>query len=46
MEYAGDKGSVLFFDMQCPDDRVFEILDRNDDVMGVLTIEDFAAGNY
>ena len=46
MEYAGDEGSVLFFNMQCPDDRVFEILDRNDKVMGVLTIEDFAAGNY
>ncbi len=46
MERAGESGSVLFFSMQCPDKYVFDILDRDDNVLNKVTIEDFAAGNY
>ena len=46
MERAGDSGSVLFFSMQCPDKYVFEILDRNNNALNLVSLEDFALGNY
>jgi len=46
MERAGEAGSVLFFSMQCPDKYVFEILDRDDKVLNLVTLEDFAIGKY
>lgn len=44
MEYAGPNGSVVFFSMHTPDGRLFEVLDQNEKVLTVATIEDFAAG--
>lgn len=44
MEYGGPQGSVLFFSMTSPDGRVFDILDRQENVLLTVTVEDFANG--
>ncbi len=44
MEYAGSEGSLVFFNMQSVDGRLFEVLDQEQKVLGVVTIEDFIAG--
>lgn len=44
MEYAGPQGSVLLFSMQADDGRLFEILDRDENVLITATIEDLVAG--
>lgn len=44
MEYAGPEGSTVFFSMQCKDDRIFEVLDKDQNVLTVVTMEDFVAG--
>ncbi len=44
LEYAGPEGSTVFFSMQCPDDRVFEVLDKDQNVLAVVTLDDFVAG--
>lgn len=44
MEYAGPQGSVVFFSMQTEDGRLFEILDKDENVLAVATLEDFVAG--
>lgn len=45
MEYAGPEGSLLLFNMYAPDGRLFEILDRDENVLALVTIEDFQSGN-
>ena len=44
MEYAGPQGSVVFFSMQTDDGRLFEILDKDENVLAVATLDDFVAG--
>ncbi len=44
MEYAGPQGSVVFFSMQAEDGRLFEILDKDENVLAVVTIKDLVAG--
>ena len=44
MEYGGPNGSVVFFSMTTPDGRVFEILDRQDNVLTTVTLDDMANG--
>lgn len=44
MEYAGPEGSLLLFNMYAPDGRLFEILDRDENVLSVVTIDDFVSG--
>ncbi len=44
MEYAGPEGSVLFFSMYTPDGNLFEVLDREDNVLAVATIEKLVEG--
>lgn len=44
MEYAGPEGSVLLFSMQADDGRLFEILDRDDNVLVTATIESLLSG--
>lgn len=44
MEYGGPVGSVVFFSMQSADGRLFEILDKDENVLGVATIEGLVAG--
>ncbi len=44
MEYAGPQGSVVFFSMQADDGRLFEILDKHENILAVATIEDLVAG--
>jgi hypothetical protein len=44
MEYAGPQGSLLLFNMYAPDGRLFEILDKDENVLQLATIEDFASG--
>jgi len=44
MEYAGPEGSLVFFSMQSTDGRLFEILDKDENVLGIATIEGLVAG--
>ncbi len=44
MEYAGPEGSLLLFNMYAPDGRLFEILDKDENVLSVVTIDDFKSG--
>ena len=46
MEYAGPEGSLVFFNMQSEDGRLFEVLDKDQNVLSVLTIEDFITGQF
>lgn len=44
MERGGPEGAVVFFGMQAhPDGRVFEVLDKDQNVLITSTIEEFAA---
>ena len=45
MEYAGPQGSLLLFNMYAPDGRLFEILDRDENVLSLVTIDDFKSGS-
>ena len=44
MEHGGPSGSLVLFAIDAPDGRMFEILDRKENVLAVSTIENFAAG--
>lgn len=44
MEYAGPEGSLLLFNMYAPDGGLFEILDREENVLALVTIDDFKSG--
>ena len=44
MEYAGQNGSLLLFNMYSPDGRLFDILDRDENVLSTATIQDFLSG--
>ncbi len=44
MEYAGPEGSLLLFNMYAPDGRLFEILDKDENVLMLVTIDDFTSG--
>jgi len=46
MEYAGPEGSLVFFSMHSADGRLFEILDKDENVLGVATIEGLVAGRF
>ena len=43
MEYAGPAGSLLLFNMYAPDGRLFEILDDNENVLMLVTIDAFTS---
>lgn len=45
MECAGPDGALIFFGFQSPDGRLFETLDKDQNVLATATIEDWAAGN-
>ncbi|MGB1882752.1 MAG: hypothetical protein ACPHUF_02515 [Gammaproteobacteria bacterium] len=44
MEYAGDEGSLVLFNMYAPDGQLFEIMDRDENVLMAVTIDDFKSG--
>ena len=44
MEYAGQDGSLLLFNMYSPDGQLFDILDRDENVLSTATIQDFLSG--
>ena len=44
MEYAGPAGSLVFFSMQSADGRLFEILDKDEKVLGIATVKGLVAG--
>jgi catechol 2,3-dioxygenase-like lactoylglutathione lyase family enzyme len=44
MEYAGPAGSLVFFSMRSPDGRLFEILDKDENVLGIATVEGLLTG--
>lgn len=44
MEYGGPAGTVVFFSMQAADGRLFDILDKDENVIGVATIESLLSG--
>jgi hypothetical protein len=44
MEYAGPEGTLVFFSMAAADGRLFEVLDRDHNILTVTTIDDIVAG--
>lgn len=44
MEYAGPAGSLVFFSMTAPDGRVFEVLDKDRNLLNTVTIDDMVSG--
>lgn len=44
MEYAGAEGSVLFFSMHTPDGKLFDVLDRDENILATATIESLMSG--
>ena len=40
MEYAGPTGSLLLFNMYAPDGQLFEILDKDENVIAPVSTED------
>ncbi|MBK6657656.1 MAG: hypothetical protein IPG43_05665 [Proteobacteria bacterium] len=44
MEYGGAEGAVVLFSMQADDGRLFDILDKDMNVLGVVTVENLLAG--
>ena len=45
MEYAGPEGSLLLFNMYAPEGRLFEILDREENILMTATVSDFLSGD-
>ena len=45
MEYGGPDGAIVFFAMQSRDGRVFEVLDRDMNVLITSTVESMAQGD-
>jgi hypothetical protein len=44
MEYAGPQGTLVYFRMDAPDGRLFDILDQDHNILVTTTIEDLIAG--
>ncbi len=44
MEYAGDSGSLVLFNLYAPDGRLFEILNKDEETLAVATTSDFVNG--
>ena len=44
MEHAGPQGSTVLFAIETPDGRLFEVLDKDQNVLAVSTVESFLAG--
>ena len=44
MEYAGPEGSILLFNMYSPTGELFEILDRDENVLMPVSIDDVVSG--
>ncbi len=44
MEYAGPNGSLVLFSMHTADGRLFEIVDKSENVLAVVTLDDLASG--
>jgi hypothetical protein len=46
MEYAGPGGSLVFFSAQSADGRLFEILDKDGNVLDIVTVEGLLTGKF
>ena len=46
MEYGGAAGALVFFSMQAVDGRLFEVLDKNENILSVVTIENLVTGRF
>ena len=46
MERAGPNGALVFFGLQSPDGRLFDTLDKAQNIIVTATIEDWAAGRF
>jgi hypothetical protein len=44
MEYGGPEGAVVFFSCQADNGHLFEVLDKDENVLAVATIEGFLSG--
>jgi quercetin dioxygenase-like cupin family protein len=44
-EYGGPEGSLVFFSVQSKDGRAFELLDKDGNAVGVVTVADLLSGN-
>ena len=41
MEYGGPEGAIVFFALQDPEGRLFDLLDAERNVIGTTTIAEF-----
>ncbi len=46
MEYGGAQGTVVLFSMQSDDGRLFDVLDKDDNVLVTTTVEDMLLGRF
>jgi hypothetical protein len=44
MEHAGPEGSLVLFNLHAPDGRLFDMLDRDENVLMTVTIDDVLSG--
>ncbi|MEM7469520.1 MAG: hypothetical protein AAF387_21940 [Pseudomonadota bacterium] len=45
MEYAGPEGSLVLFNMYSPDGKLFEIIDREENLLMPVSINDIVSGD-
>ena len=46
MEYGGATGAVVLFSMQSDDGRLFDVIDKDDNVIATTTVEDLLTGRF
>ena len=46
MEYGGAQGTVVLFSMQADDGRLFDVLDKDLNVLTTTTVEDLMLGRF
>ena len=46
MEYGGAKGTVVLFCMHSDDGRLFDVLDKDDQIIVTTTVEDMLTGRF
>ena len=46
MEYGGAQGTVVLFSMQADDGRLFDVLDKDLNLLTTTTVEDLMLGRF
>lgn len=46
MEYSGAAGAVVLFSMQSDDGRLFDVIDKDSNIVATTTVEDLLTGRF